>query len=619
MAIPLRRLFVIGHDLVMVAAAWSLSVLIRFDFAPPAFHLSTFAKGLALVVTIQAAVLWGSGLYKGLWRFASIRDLGNIIRAATVGVLFIGLALILYNRFEGVPRSVMVMYPLFLIFLLGAPRLLYRIWKDKHLGLLAHAGTPQRVLVLGAGRAGEMLVRDMLRDPDYQPLGFLDDQAGMHGTKVHGVPVLGPIASLPDRVRQLQPDIVIIAIPSAPAAQMRRIVDVCEQTKVPFRTLPRLGDMVGSPSTRELREVSLDDLLGREPVALDWQRISAGLTGKTVLVSGGGGSIGSELCRQLARLSPRRLIVLERSEYNLYEIDRELRRQFPDLALHARLGDVRDRATVDAIFSDYRPAVVFHAAAYKHVPLLEGQVREALFNNVVGTRVMAEVADRHGCESFVLISTDKAVNPANVMGTSKRIAELFCQNLDFRSRTRYVTVRFGNVLGSTGSVIPLFKRQIAEGGPLTVTHPEITRFFMTIPEAAQLITQAVVMGSGGEIFVLDMGEPVKIRYLAEQLIRLSGKTPGQHIDIVYTGLRPGEKLYEELFHAQEPLSPTAHPKILLARCRKVDWQGLVDTLDGLEQACQDYDSARLRTVLDVLVPEHLTAASDATVIPLRQA
>jgi FlaA1/EpsC-like NDP-sugar epimerase len=361
--------------------------------------------------------------------------------------------------------------------------------------------------------------------------------------------------------------------------------------------------MSGQVTLNQLREVSIDDLLGREPVALDWQAIESGLKGKKVLVTGAGGSIGAELCRQIARLQPARLILLDSGEFNLYSIEMELSKSFSRLRISRCLNDVVDRPAIEKVFAESRPEIVFHAAAYKHVPMLEDQVREAARNNVLGTRAMAEVADSFGCEAFVMISTDKAVNPASVMGTSKRAAEIFCQNLNKRSQTRFVTVRFGNVLGSAGSVVPLFKQQIESGGPITVTHREISRFFMTIPEACQLILQASVMGDGGEIFVLDMGEPIKIAYLAEQMIRLSGKVPGEDIDITYTGLRPGEKLYEELFHEKEALQSTHHEKILLARHREFDWQRLTDILDGMVIACNNCDETGLRSLLSELVPE----------------
>jgi FlaA1/EpsC-like NDP-sugar epimerase len=402
-------------------------------------------------------------------------------------------------------------------------------------------------------------------------------------------------------------------MPSATGEEMRKLVQYCDEAGVPFQTVPSVDALVtGKVAINVLRDVSIEDILGRDPVSLDWDEIHHRLSEKTILVTGAGGSIGSELCRQVAALKPTNLVLLENSEFNLYALEMELRKRFPELKLTHCLGDVRDLVRVNQVFSSYRPDVVFHAAAYKHVPMLEDQVREAVKNNVLGTRTVALAADQYGASAFVLISTDKAVNPANVMGATKRIAEIFCQNLDTRSQTKFITVRFGNVLDSAGSVVPLFRRQIREGGPLTVTHADIERYFMTIPEAAQLILQASVLGRGGEIFVLDMGSPVPIKFLAEQMIRLSGKVPYQDIDIVITGLRPGEKLYEELFHDMERLERTAHAKIMLAHHRKVDWEVLSRAFDELQVCCEKPDTGRLLDLLTGLVPENRIGASAAS-------
>ncbi len=598
-----RRMIIVFHDLIMVALAWLLAYLIRYNFALPNDQWIILWRSLAIVVLVQGMASWRFGLYQGVWRFASIPDLWNIIRAVFLGALAAGLALFLVNRLEEIPRSTLILYPVFATFLLGAPRALYRMWKDHSLSF-HKAGKRKRVLIIGAGRAGEMLARDMRRDDDYFPVGFLDDSRRWQGAKVHGLPVLGVVDDLPAVVEDLAADVVVIAIPSATAAQMQRIVEHCEKLGVPFRTLPRMGSMfAGQPTMREVREVAIEDLLGREQVFLDWRSISNSVAGKAVLVTGAGGSIGSELCRQIARLAPSKLIAFERSEFNLYGIELELRRAFPELVLEAQLGDITDAVAVEHTLSKHRPQIVFHAAAYKHVPLLQGQPREAVRNNVQGTRTLALAADKFACETFVMISTDKAVKPSNVMGATKRVAELLCQALSRRSSMRLITVRFGNVLGSAGSVVPLFQKQIEAGGPLTVTHPEITRYFMTIPEACQLIMQAGVMGKGGEIFVLDMGQPVKIVYLAEQMIRLSGKVPGRDIQIVFTGLRPGEKLYEELFYEQERLNKTGHNKILLAHSLPVDWERLNRLVDSLEQSSNVYDEAAQRLLLRELVPE----------------
>lgn len=597
------RLAVVLHDLAMVWIAWTAITSFRWSFESARPTLDMFGPEVWLVLAAQGVIFWLTGLYKGLWRFASLPDLWNILRAAMLGALAIAVTLFLYNRLETVPRTVLVAYPLALAILLGLPRLGYRYWKDSRLDFLSRSPA-LRVLVLGAGRAGDTLVRDLVRENRYRPVGILDDNTQIRGARIHGVPVLGMLEQLPDLARETAAQMLLIAMPSANSAQMQRVVGFCEATGLPFRTMPRLADVVaGRSNFNELKEVAIEDLLGREQIELDWTSIRTGISGKRVLVTGGGGSIGSELCRQVARLGAASLTILEISEYNLYRIEQELSREFPDLLLDARIGDCGDIPGCERTFGRARPQVVFHAAAYKHVPLLQEQVREAFRNNVLGTKVVAEAADRHGAECFVLISTDKAVNPSSIMGACKRAAEIYCQNFASQSHTRFITVRFGNVLDSAGSVVPLFREQIREGGPVTVTHPEITRYFMTIPEACQLILQAAVLGKGGEIFALDMGEPVKIAYLAEQMIRLAGKQPGRDIQIAFTGLRSGEKLFEELFHPLENYQATAHNKIFLAQPRSMAWSLLTTLLRQAELAVQDIDEEKLRRVLDQLLPE----------------
>lgn len=598
-----NRSLAILHDLLMIPLAWLGAYWLRFNLGGiPEPYLHAALQGVVMVAIVQAIAFRLFGLYRGVWRFASLPDLIRIVKAILVGAVCAGIVLFLTTRMAGVPRSVFPLYVLLLVVLLGGPRMLVRWSKDRRI----YRSGGKRLLIVGAGRSAEMLVRDLLRSRDevYEPVGFVDDSPRKQGMEIHGVRVLGSCEEITDFVERLDVDFVVLAIPSASSAQMRRLVSLCNRAAVPFRTLPPMEQlMAGQVTLNQLREVSIDDLLGREPVSLDWQAIASGVRGKRVLVTGAGGSIGAELCRQIAKLKPAQITLVDNSEFNLYAIEVELRRNFPELDISPSLASVVDRPAIERVVERIRPDIIFHAAAYKQVPMLEELIREAVQNNILGTKQMAELADQYGCEVFVMISTDKAVNPANVMGASKRAAEIFCQNLDLRSSTRFITVRFGNVLGSAGSVVPLFNQQIKSGGPVTVTHREITRYFMTIPEASQLILQASVMGQGGEIFVLDMGKPINISFLAEQMIRLSGKVPGEDIEIIYTGLRPGEKLFEELFHEKEALQSTRHSKILLARYRKADWQHLNKVMKQMQAACASYNEVQLQSLLRDLVPE----------------
>ncbi len=601
-----NRTAAFAHDLLVVPIAWFGGLWLRFNLEviPEPFWKRALLL-LPVVMLIHAASFLYFGLYRGVWRFASMPDFIRILKAVVTAVL--GCVLLVYSTLTAaewaqVPRSIFVLHGLLMLLLLGAPRFFYRWIKDHRL----YYRPGSRVLIVGAGQAGEMLARDLLveRNGDYRPVAFVDDDVRKRGTEVRGMRVVARCNDIPDVVKSHNIDAIFIAIPSASAEAMRRIVARCEESGKPFRTLPSWEDLLsGRVTLQTLREVSIEDLLGREPVSLDWPTIRRQLAGQTVLVSGGGGSIGSELCRQVADLGPVALVILERSEFNLYEISRELNRRFPDLVLHSHLGDVCDAATTNELFQRYRPEVVFHAAAYKHVPLLEPQPREAIRNNLFGTINMADSANRFGCQRFVLISTDKAVRPSNFMGASKQLAEVYCHNFNRDSTTQFVTVRFGNVLGSAGSVVPLFREQINSGGPVTVTDPQVSRYFMTIPEASQLIMQAGAVGEGREIYVLDMGKPVNITYLAEQMILLSGKTPGKDIGITFTGLRPGEKLFEELFHDRESLMPTPYPKLLLAQYEEVDWPRFINILGTLRRACERYDQNQIRLLVEELVPE----------------
>jgi FlaA1/EpsC-like NDP-sugar epimerase len=529
-------------------------------------------------------------------------DLLRILKAVAATTLVVMVVIFIINRSENLPRSVPPLFFVFQVLLLAGPRLLYRWLKDHRLSL----GRGTRVLIVGAGRAGEMLVRDMRRAGarQYEPVAFVDDKLRRHGADIHGVPIRGGTDRIPRLSRELAVDLILLAIPSASAGEMQRLVELCESTGKPFRTVPQLENlMTGQVSINQLRPVSIEDLLGRNPVTLHWDALRAGLAGRVVLVTGAGGSIGAELCRQVVAAGPRRLLLLDNCEYNLYRVEQEFAERHPELDLGRYLLDVGDRTGVDALFARERPQIVFHAAAYKHVPLLEDQLRAAVRNNVLGTGVVADSARRHCCERFVLISTDKAVNPANVMGATKRAAEILCQGAAAGAQTRFMTVRFGNVLGSAGSVVPLFQRQIERGGPVTVTDPEVERYFMTIPEACQLIMQAAVIGEGGEIFVLDMGEPVKIRRMAEQMIRLAGREPERDVEIRYIGLRPGEKRFEELFYDVESLTETVHPKIRVARREAADAAAVAAWRAGLEGCIERCELETLAARLREIVPQ----------------
>jgi len=607
------------HDLLVAALAWWIAKALRYALMPDV-AVSFAALEFPVVLLVQGLLFSWTGLYKGVWRFASLPDLWNILRASVLGGLAIGLALFLYDRLEGVPRSVLLLYPVVLAILLGGPRLIYRFWKDSRVDLFESKAV-KRVLIVGADRAGEALLRDLRRDSRYSVVGFVDDKGSLRGAKIAGYPILGTLDQLAEVARETAVEMLLIALPGASTAQMRRVVELCDGTGLPYRTVPRLEDVVaGRAHFNEIKEVAIEDLLGRDAVELDWTAIRENLTGRRVLITGGGGSIGSELCRQVARLGAQSLTVVENSEYNLYRIAKELAADYPELILDGVLADCSDRVAMAHAFVEHRPQVVFHAAAYKHVPLLQNQLRAGFRNNVLATRNVAELAHEHGVECFVLISTDKAVNPTSVMGACKRVAEIWCQNLGARSATRFITVRFGNVLDSAGSVVPLFRQQIRDGGPVTVTHPEMSRYFMTIPEACQLILQASSLGNGGEIFALDMGEPVKIRDLAEQMIRLAGKKPGTEIPIVYTGLRAGEKLFEELFHALENYSETAHAKIFLAQHREVAWELLQAVINKAAEAVDRFDEEELRRCVSSLLPSFRWSdtAQPANVVSIRR-
>ncbi len=598
-----KKKFVIFFDALSIPVAWCLAFWMRFNFHLfPHYFLQNSLKALAILIPIQLICYYYFKVYRGLWRYSSINEVIRIIKSVLTAIILSLPLLFLNGLLTNLPRSVLAFYTLLLTTILCGGRLFLRIYYG--LTPTALSSEALRVLIIGGGQAGESLVRDLLRTGTYIPIGFLDDSASKVGLEIHGVRVLGTTKDIHDVLLSIETDLIIIAIPSAGSKTMRKIVALCEQTDLPFRTLPSLTALTsGLVQVNSLRDVNIEDLLGRDQVRLEWDKINNWIHNKNIVVTGGGGSIGSELCRQIAEQKPKKLLIIDNSEFNLYTIDRQLRALYPELLIEIKLVSVTDDTAINHHFQLFRPQVVFHAAAFKHVPLLEPQIRAAVKNNVLGTKIIAEAAVEVGVDKFILISTDKAVNPTNIMGASKRVAEIYCQNLNDSVATQFITVRFGNVLGSAGSVVPLFKQQLQMGGPLTVTHPDIERYFMTIPEASQLILQAMCNGSGGEIFVLDMGEPIKIRYLAEQLIQLSGKIPGKDIDIVYTGLRPGEKLFEELFHESEKLTSTAHEKLFKARLRKLDWNELTQTLRLMNTACNRHNDDELKILLTSLVPE----------------
>ena len=597
-----RTTLVALHDAIAAALSWSFAYLLRFNFELPDNFAAELQQTLFYVVPLQLVIFWRFNLYRGIWRYASTTDLRRIFLAVMLSAALIPLMFWMLRLDLVIPRSVLVINPLLLILLMGGSRFVYRMWKEQGLyGDIKLHGEP--VLVLGAGDAAAGLARDLTKSRDWRLVGFLDDDADKHGSMLNGVRVLGNLGSLPECAERLGVSQVIIAMPSSSHQQRKRAIQLCNQANLKALTVPSFDDLMsGKVAVSQLRAIELDDLLGRDTVVLDDAGLHGLLSGKTVMVTGAGGSIGSEMCRQIARFSPARLVLFESSEYALYTIEQELKQIFPALDFVSLVGDVRDAARVNEVMQRYPPSVLFHAAAYKHVPLMEQHnAWQAVRNNVLGTWTVAQAAQRHGVARFVMISTDKAVNPANVMGASKRLAEMVCQALQPSGGTCFVMVRFGNVLGSTGSVIPTFRAQIARGGPVTVTHPDITRYFMSIPEAAQLVLQAGLMGRGGEIFVLDMGEPVKIADLAKDMIRLSGFAE-EEIRIEFTGLRPGEKLYEELLTDSEHTLPTPHPKLHIAQARQADGEWLSRLLEWVAAATMTDDAAR--AALKQWVPEY---------------
>ncbi len=631
-----RGLIVFAHDIVMAALSFVLSVYLRLDFWIFEYLSDTWLVAGALFTAIAAAVFWSSGLYRGVWRYASLNDLWAITRAVSLTVVIFAFTMFIWVRLEPLPRSVLVIEWFVLMALLGGPRFFYRLLKDRQFGFERAARPGERIPVLLAGAAdgAEMFLRALRQSSDapYRVVGILSEGPGRVGREIHGVQVVDTLENLNDAVARLKrdgaaPQRLILTKDDMDGQRVGELLDRAAALGLTLARLPKMTDLkAGLSDKMEIKPVAVEDLLGRPQVPLDKDAMARLIGGKRVLVTGAGGSIGSELVRQVAALGPAALTLLDNSEYALYRIDLEASENFPAIPRSAEIADVRDKARLEEVFTTTRPEVVFHAAALKHVPMVEANVLEGIATNTLGTVNVADACRRHGTRQMVLISTDKAVNPTSVMGAAKRLAEIYCQARDLEARTgagaetvtRFVTVRFGNVLGSTGSVVPLFRRQLEHGGPLTVTHPDMRRYFMTIREAVELVLQAAALGAGetggevppGNICVLDMGEPVKIIDLARQMIRLAGLKPDVDVKIEIVGLRPGEKLFEEVFHGAEPLMETTSPGILLAAPRAADINAVEQAVDRLVAVCGGLDRSQALRVLHELVPEFARPASD---------
>jgi O-antigen biosynthesis protein WbqV len=607
------------HDVIMAALSFVMALYLRLgEGLMPGwdFHQDTLAAGGFAVI---AAITLSSGqMYKGVWRYASVRDLVSLVRAVSVSILIFYLIMFLATRLSDMPRTVPIIHWFVLVTLLGGPRFIYRIFKDHRRSLKVAAEGASRipVLLVGAGDEADLFIRAMQApDAHYHTVGMITDKNSRVGRHIHGIDVLGTFDDLEAVMKGLvqrgaAPQRLIITDHRLDGAVVRHLLDEADRLGLGLARIPRLSDLKdGISDSLEIKPIAVEDLLGRPQMILDRDAMASMIKDRTVLVTGSGGSIGSELVRQVAELKPALLVLFDACEFNLYSIDMEMSERWPDVKRLPVLGDVRDRVKVAETLRTYSPHVVFHAAALKHVPMVEANPEEGVLTNAVGTRIVAESCIAANVQVMVQISTDKAVNPTNVMGASKRLAEMYAQAQDLAANTRFVTVRFGNVLGSTGSVVPLFQRQLAAGGPLTVTHPDMTRYFMTVREAVELVLQALVWGVGhgsdrGKIMVLDMGEPVKILHLARQMIRLAGLRPEMDIGITFTGLRPGEKLFEEIFHGAEPPISTDSKGILLAAPRLVDLTELTKALDAIETAARTHDVQAVMTVLRDLVPEY---------------
>lgn len=608
--VPLQRIAaLVIMDMMSILLVSFAALYIRYDFSFQDIDPMFFKHCENLLIpniigTLFFFVLWK--LYRSVWRYASANELVNIVGATACA----SIAQFIYCKFTDnrMPRSYSVLYFFLLTLAISCIRFGYRILRiinNKRLNLVGRDHCAN-VMIIGAGAGGDMILKEIenSRYLSMRAKCIIDDQPGCHGKLMRGVPIVGGRESILDAVGQYSIDEIIFAIPSASVQTRKEILDICKESGCKLRTIPGTYQLInGDVSVSNLKEVDIEDLLGREPIRINTEEVLDHVSGKVILVTGGGGSIGSELCRQIAAHHPKQLIILDIYENNAYDIQQELLRKYPELNLAVLIASVRNEERINSIFETYRPNIVYHAAAHKHVPLMEDSPHEAIKNNVFGTYKVAQAADRYGTDKFVLISTDKAVNPTNIMGASKRLCEMLIQTMNCSSRTNYVAVRFGNVLGSNGSVIPLFKKQIAEGGPVTVTHPDIIRYFMTIPEAVSLVLQAGAYAKGGEIFVLDMGEPVKILDLAMNLIKLSGYRVGEDIEIKFTGLRPGEKMYEELLMNEEGLKETANKMIFIGKPIEFDEEQFREQLKELERAAVD-ETSDIRVEVEKIVPTY---------------
>jgi FlaA1/EpsC-like NDP-sugar epimerase len=607
-------------DVLLFTIALYLSYFFRFDFNFANINFEQIGDLLFWILPLKVFIFFTIGLYRGMWRYTSVKDFWLLIQACLIATVLIMVIILTISRFSGYSRSIFFIDGIFTFVLTGGVRMAIRsffaMFGNQAMNVSSSLlSKTTRVLIIGAGDAGEKILREINDNYklNYEVVGLIDDDEQKQGRTIHGVRVLGPVDRLPKILKRETIHQILIAVPSASGDRIRRIVETCQQCNLDYKILPGIGDLIdGRVSVKLLRDISYEDLLGRSPVQLNVRDIRNYLDDKTILITGCGGSIGSELCRQVVKYQPHRLILLDSSESNLFNIQMEIINEHFFRYCEAILGHVQDEALMNNIFEKHKPEVVFHAAAYKHVPMMEKNPWQAVLNNIMGSRVAMEMAIKHHVERFVLVSTDKAVRPTNVMGASKRVTELIMQ-CQQGNGTRFMAVRFGNVIGSSGSVIPLFRRQIEQGGPVTVTHPEINRFFMTIPEAAQMILQAGTMGEGGEIFILRMGTPIKIAEMARDLIRLSGKEPDVDIKIVFTGLREGEKLYEELITVGEDIMPTSHKKVMVlqsngfingAKNSEEAKIYLYNKLDQLAGLAAQHDARGIKVKLKEIVPEY---------------